>query len=109
MTINPAVSTENNTAWLSLASAIAVSPAAAAKMAQIEHMTRIAAGVVMLAPYSVHICRPDKAAFWGRDLSGKDLPGIDAQALNEAGEERIGVVGNYHMREEKWWAVVYER
>ena len=47
MTINPAVSTENNIAWLSFASAMAVNPAAAATTAQIKAMTMIVPGVVM--------------------------------------------------------------
>ena len=41
MIIKPAVRTKNNTAWISLASAIAVRPPAATTMPQTRHIRRI--------------------------------------------------------------------
>ncbi len=53
MTINPAVSTENNTALVSSASAMAVNPAAAATTAHIKQLTRIVAGAVMVDTFQM--------------------------------------------------------
>ena len=53
MTINPVVSTENNTAWVSFASAMAVNPAAAATTAHIKPIMMIVDGAVMVDTFQM--------------------------------------------------------
>ena len=53
MTAKPTVRTRNRTAWLSFANAMAVSPAAAAKIAHTKPMRRIVTEVVMASTFEM--------------------------------------------------------